>query len=335
MIIKIKNHTIGEKTFIIAEAGINHNGEISLAKELIHQAKLIGANAIKFQTYKTENLLIKNKKTKDLFQLLKKYELSFDDFRELKDFAQKEGIVFLSTPDDIESFEFLLSLHLPAYKIGSGEIDNYYFQKLIAMSKKTIILSTGTASFQEIKKAFFNIYKINKKLILLHCISEYPANINSLNLNFIETLKKQFKIPIGFSDHSLSLIIPSIAITKGASVIEKHFTLDNSLIGPDHKMSLNIDNFKKMIEYIRETESALGKYDRIVTKKENQLKPQIRKSIFSKTSIIENEKLNNNNTILLRPQIGIKASMYEYFFNKKFIKKKNPYKPIRVSDIEK
>ncbi len=319
--------------FIIAEAGINHNGSIDLAMEMIRQAKHIGADAVKFQTYKTENLLIKNKKTRELFNELKKYELSYDDFRKLIAFAKKEGIIFLSTPDDIESFRFLHSMKIPCFKIGSGEIDNYYFLKMIAKANRTIIMSLGTANDEEIYKAYKAVYSINKKLILMHCISAYPSPIEHLNLKCIAALKMKYKLNIGFSDHSTSLLAPAIAVSIGASVIEKHFTLDNGLKGPDHKISLNPENFSIMINNIKDVLIMLGAGKKPIIKQEEIIKKEIRKSIYTNSEIKEGDTLSTDNTVLLRPQMGLTAAKYEYFTGKRFRKNKNAYKPVRAVDL--
>lgn len=335
MIVKISRHRLSNRNpFIIAEAGVNHNGQLTLAKELIVQAKKAGAHAVKFQTYKTENLLIKNRKTKDLFNELKSYELSYDQFRQLMKFAKKENIIFLSTPDDIESFRFLKSIRVPAYKIGSGEINNYYFQSMIAQTGKPVLFSTGTADDDEIFRAFSNIYTVNRKVIMMHCVSEYPADISSMNLNYIKSLKKRYKVDIGLSDHSHSLIAPSIAVSLGASVIEKHFTLDRAMKGPDHMMSLDSDEFTQMTQMIGETVQLLGDDKKIITDREKQLKKSIRKSIYSKREIEIGEKLNDDNTVLLRPQLGLRASDYLYFKGKCFKRRKNAYKPVRAQDVE-
>lgn len=335
MIVKIGSHRITEKNpFIIAEAGINHNGEMALAKELIAQAKKAGAHAVKFQTYKTENLLIKNKKTKELFNELKSYELTYEQFSDLMKFAKKENIIFLSTPDDIESFGFLHSLRLPAYKIGSGEINNYYFQSMIARTGKPVLLSTGTADEDEIFRAFSTVYSVNRRIIIMHCVSQYPAESSSMNLNYIKTLKKKYKVNIGLSDHSLSTIAPSIAVSLGASVIEKHFTLDNNMKGPDHAMSLDIEGFSVMTAMIRQAVELLGNEQKTITDAEKRLKKEIRKSIYSKREIEIGETLDDENTVLLRPQLGLRASDYIYFKGKQFKRKKNAYKPVRAQDVE-
>lgn len=335
MIIKIKNFKISnERMFVIAEAGINHNGEMELAKELIIQAAKCGADAVKFQTYRTENLLVKNRKTKGLFQELKQYELSYEDFTVLRDFAENVGIIFLSTADDLESLKFLSSLKLPAYKIGSGEMDNYLMLKKTAMLRKPVLLSTGASTEEELFQAYRTIARLNRKVIIMHCVSDYPAAAQNLNLNYIKHLIEHLKVPVGLSDHSASLIAPAMASYMGASVIEKHFTLDNRLAGPDHSFSLAPDAFSIMVANIREAEIMRGKGKKLMTKGETELQGKIRKSIYSTSEIEEGEPLNMDNTKLLRPVLGISAAKYEYFLGKKFITSKNAYKPVRPKDIE-
>ena len=335
MIIQIHRHRIGqEDPFIIAEAGINHNGDMDTALALIDSAGEAGAHCIKFQTYKTANLLIKNKKTKELFEELQSYELSYENFRELRDYAVRKNIIFMSTPDDIESLEFLMSINVPALKIGSGEIDNYHFLKKAADYPKPIIVSTGTASKKEIEKAYKIIRRRNKKLILMHCVSSYPASIEDLNLNFISVMEKRYNIPIGFSDHSMSLLAPAVGVAKGASVIEKHFTLDNYMKGPDHRMSLNPSQFSQMVDNIQETSKMLGKSDKIIASSEKKIIKRIRKSIYTAEPIEKGEKISSDNTVLLRPAISLAASTYEHFLGKRVKKKKNAYKPLRSGDVE-
>ena len=334
MILRIKNKIISKHSpFIIAEAGINHNGDIDIAKELILKAKESGADCIKFQTYKTENLIIKNQKTMTFFNEIKRCELTHSQFKDLKDFSIRNDIIFMSTPDDEESLEFLLTLSIPAIKIGSGEMNNLRFLELAAKSKKVILLSTGASTEEEIDKAFETVNKSNKKIVLMHCISEYPADLRSLNLRFIKYMSFKYKCMIGFSDHSTSLIAPVVAFLNGASVIEKHFTLDNEIEGPDHKFSLNPLSFRQMVKNIKEAETAMGEEKKKITAKESEMRTFIRKSVFSKSNIKKGEELNDKNTILLRPQLGIKANDYFDILGKRVINKINKYKPIYSKDI--
>ncbi len=335
MKIKIKEHTIKKgNIFIIAEAGVNHNGDINMAKELIVRAKEAGADAVKFQTYKTEHLIIKNKKTENFFNMIKNLELKYDDFVELKDFAIKNDIIFLSTPDEEESLNFLLSLNPPAIKIGSGESNNYDFLLKVAKTKKILLVSTGTCTEEEIDRIYKLIYPLNKKLVLMHCISEYPAQISSLNLNFIKKLIKKYDCPIGFSDHTTSIFTPSIALTLGACVIEKHFTLDKNLPGPDHSSSLDFKEFKDMVEILKMTQIALGKDIRKISEEEDRIRKFVRKSLFSKIPLSKGSIITTENTILLRPEIGIRADKAIQYYGSKIKSKKNRFKPIFPEDVK-
>ncbi|MGE3062059.1 MAG: N-acetylneuraminate synthase family protein [bacterium] len=334
MIIKIKNRVISKQSpFIIAEAGINHNGDMKLAKELIKRAKESGADCIKFQTYKAENLIIKNQKTISFFNEIKRCELSYGQFEELKECAVKNNIIFMSTPDEEESLDFLLTLNLPAIKIGSGEVNNLKLLKKVSLSKKVILMSTGASTEEEIDRAYEILSSESKKVILMHCVSEYPADIKSLNLRYIRYMGLKYRCLTGFSDHTTSLIAPVAAFLSGASVIEKHFTLDNSLSGPDHKFSLNPQSFRVMVDNIREAEAALGEEKKRITPKESELRQFIRKSLFSKQNIEKNEELSDGNTILLRPQLGIKANEYFDIIGSRALLKINKFKPIHRKDI--
>jgi len=267
--IKIANKLIGngEPVFIIAEAGVNHNGNINLAKKLIDIAKKAGADAVKFQTWLTEEIVTKDAEGAEYqmktanaketqYEMLKKLELSQNDFRELKKYADKKKIIFLSTPDEEKSADFLFKLDVPAFKIGSGEVTNLPYLKHIAKKKKPIILSTGTATLNEVKEAVNTIKKAgNDKIVLLHCTTNYPCPLEEVNLRAMSTLKKEFALPVGHSDHTLGIIVPIMATTLGATVIEKHFTLDKNLPGPDHKASLEPNELREMVKIIRDTES--------------------------------------------------------------------------------
>lgn len=328
MRIKIGNRTISENSsvFIIAEIGINHNGSVTIAKELINYAKKYGADAVKFQTYKTE-LFINKKYAPDQYELLKKYELSFEDFAKLKEFADKRGIIFLSTPFDFESVDFLIKLKVPAIKIASSELTNIYFLKYIARKRLPLIISTGMSSYKEIKKMYKIISNINKKLILLYCVSEYPLIPENANMRAITFLQKRFKTIIGFSDHSEGFLLDIIATALGAKVIEKHFTLDRNMEGPDHRFSLTPSEMKEMIRNVRLTEISLGNETRNITKNEQKIKRFALKGIYAKEDILPGERLTLNKILLQRPLKDISASELEKILGKKLIKKikKNRY----------
>jgi N,N'-diacetyllegionaminate synthase len=234
MRIKIGARLIGEREscFIIAEAGVNHSGDIKLAKELIDTAKKAGVDAVKFQTFKAENLVTENAKMveyqkknldkkENQLKMLKKYELNYNDFKRLKRYCDKKGIIFLSTPHSEDAVDFLEPL-IPAYKIGSGDLTNSPFLEKIAKKKKPIILSTGMAMLGEVREAVKLIKKHgNNKIILLHCTTDYPCPIKEVNLKTMLTLKREFRLPVGYSDHTLGMLVPIMAVTLGAKVIEK------------------------------------------------------------------------------------------------------------------
>jgi len=327
--IKIGNKVIGDKNpcFIIAEAGVNHNGKLSLAKKLIDIAKEAGVDAIKFQTFKTEGVMVENVpmaeyqkknigKKETQFQMIKKLELSYDDFISLKKYCDKKRIIFLSTPHSEDAINFLEKLVL-AYKIGSGDLTNLPFLEKIAGKKKPIILSTGMATLSEVKEAVGTIKKAgNNKIILLHCTTNYPCPLEEVNLKAMLTLKKEFNLPVGYSDHTLGVMVPIMAVALGAVVLEKHFTLNKKLPGPDHKASLNPQELKEMVKKIRETEKALGNGRKKPTKSEEKNKKVARKSIIAKVDIPKNTKITKDMLIIKRPGIGIEPKYLDRIIGK-------------------
>ena len=306
------------KTFIIAEAGINHNGNIGIAKKLINEAKKSGADAIKFQTYITEDLVIENTKkvkyqkihdnNKSMSQMLKKTELTFNQFKILKKYCEKKNIIFMSSAFDEKSLRFLASLKLRYYKIPSGEINNYPDLKIISKLNKKVLLSTGMSTINEIDKTLFLLKKFGlkkKNTIVMHCNSSYPTSINDANLKIIKTLKKRYQLEVGYSDHTEGVIAPLIAVTLGAKYIEKHFTLSKLLKGPDHFFSLTPSEFTLMVKDIRQVEKLLGKSNKILTQSEMENRTLSRKSIVAKKKIIKGSKFNHLNLTTKRPGNGI------------------------------
>jgi len=301
MQIQIEDVFIGDDypCFIIAEAGVNHNGDINKAKHLIDIAKESGANAVKFQTWITEELITKAVRqaeyqekntgiTESQYDMLKKLELNFEQFKELKEYADKKGIMFLSTPDDEKSVDFLYNLDIPAFKIGSGELTNIFLLKRVAEKEKPIILSTGMANLEEINTALDIIYASgNKDVILLHCTSQYPTKYKDVNLRAMLTLKKKYNLLVGYSDHSLGSIVSHCAVSLGACVLEKHFTYDKNAIGPDHLCSLNPEDLKNYVSEIRLVEKILGKYEKTPSKEESQIRKIVRKTIVAKEKIMK------------------------------------------------
>jgi len=323
--IKIGNKVINKESpcFIIAEAGVNHNGDIKLAKRLIDVAKDVSADAVKFQTFKAEDVVTKEvemaeyqkkniKKKESQLEMLKKIELDYEDFKKLKKYADKKKIIFLSTPDSNKDVDILENL-VPAYKIGSGDLTNYPLLEKVAQKKKPIILSTGMATLKEVKEAEAVIKKQeNDKIILLHCTTNYPCPMEEVNLKAMQTLKKEFNLPIGYSDHTLGILVPIMAVTLGAKVIEKHFTLDRNLPGPDHKASLEPKELKEMIMAIRGAEKAIGRGIKKPTENEKRIKNVSRKSIVAEIDIPSGIKITQNMLAIKRPGIGIAPK----YFNK-------------------
>lgn len=350
-------------TCIIAEAGVNHNGSIILAKQLIDAAKEAGADVIKFQTFQTDLLVDKrtikaeyqNKSDSSLtqYEMIKKLELSQAAFCELKNYAKQKKIKFLSTPDEKESLNFLVNnLNLDLLKISSGEITNSELLLNAARTGRKIILSTGMANLGEIEQAlsvlafgylslsnpslenFRLAYEslegeniLKEKVILLHCTTEYPAPPEEVNLRAMLTLNRAFGLPVGFSDHTLGSEAAVAATALGAVVIEKHLTLDNDLPGPDHKASLNPDAFKQMVQSIRLTEKILGSGIKKTTVSERKNKNVVQKSLIAKRNILQGELFTEENLTVKRLGKGISALYYWDYIGKKSSKdyKKGEY----------
>jgi len=330
MKIRIEDKLIGEEEpcFIIAEAGVNHNGSVELAKKLIDAAKDAGADAVKFQTFKTENVVVKDAQKAEYqkettgegsqYEMIKKLELTEEDFRELADYAEKKDIMFLSSPFDKESVDLLYELDVPAFKVGSGEITNFPLLRYIAKKEKPIILSTGMSTLGEIEEALDVIRSEGvEDIILLHCVSNYPARIEDVNLRAMGTLKQAFKLPVGFSDHTLGITAPIAAVALGACVIEKHFTLDRNLPGPDHKASLEPDELKEMVKAIREVEKALGNGIKKPTKEEEKIKKVARRSIVAKVDISKGAIITEDMLDVKRPGTGIEPKYLKFIIGRK------------------
>jgi len=313
------------KVKIIAEIGPNHNGKVSLAKKLVLSAKKSGADYVKFQTFITEDVItpnvrkanyqIKNTQSNETqFEMLKKLQLSYNQFKVIKTFCDKKKIKFLSTAFDLKSLKFINSLKPDYIKIPSGEINNLPLLRAIANLKKKTILSTGMCSMKEVVNTIrlLKKYGLDKnKITLLHCNSEYPTPLKDVNLKVITTYKNFFKVKVGYSDHTLSQKVPIAAVVLGSSIIEKHFTLSNKYKGPDHKMSFNPKKFSKMVKNIRETEILLGKDKKVVTSSESKNRKLVRRSIVAIKKINVGEKFTIKNLGVKRPGYG--KSPLQYF----------------------
>ena len=302
--------------YIIAEAGVNHNGSFALACKLVDAAKEAGADCIKFQTFKSENLVSRSAKkaeyqkmtTGDSSQqdMLKKLELSFDEFIQLKNYCEKVGICFLSTPFDFDSIDFLNSIDMPFWKIPSGEVTNLPYLLALAKTGKPVVMSTGMCTLQEIRAAI-DVLKANgtTEIKLLHCNTEYPTPFEDVNLKAMQTMRDEFQMEVGYSDHTKGIEVPIAAVALGATIIEKHFTLDRNMEGPDHKASLEPQELAEMVCSIRNIEKALGSGDKTPSPSEKKNISVARKSIVAKTKIKAGEILTEDNITVKRPGTGI------------------------------
>jgi N-acetylneuraminate synthase/N,N'-diacetyllegionaminate synthase len=341
--VKIGDKKVGNNhpTYIIAEIGSNHNKNINIAKKLIDQGSKAGCDAVKFQTFKAESLYSKKtpKFSKDgikPFDLIKSIELPTAWHKELQKYAIDKGLHFLSTPFDFKSVDLLEELNVPAYKVASFEIVDLELLKYIAKKGKPIILSTGMANVEEIKEAIDVIKsEDNEEIILLHCNSQYPAPAEIVNLNAIETMSREFKVPIGFSDHTLGIHIAIAAVAKGAKVIEKHFTLDRKMKGPDHSFAVEPDELKEIVQNIRDVEKATGAGIKEVSKQEREMYEKGRRSIIAAGDIPKGTIIDREMLIIKRPGFGIKPKFLNEVVGKEAIKDIKADQWITWADIKK
>lgn len=313
------------KTFIIAEAGVNHNGSLKIARKLIDVAVNAGADAVKFQTFKAENIVSKKApkakyqmettdKKETQFEMLKKLELSPEMHKDLISYCERKGILFFSTPFDLESIDLLKRLGLKIFKIPSCEITNLPYLRKIGRLGKKVILSTGMADLKEIKNALNVLIKAGTKkenITVLHANTEYPTPMEDANLLAMLTIRDTLKVDVGYSDHTLGIEAPIAAVALGAMVIEKHFTLNKNMPGPDHKASLEPDELKAMVKAIRNIEMALGDGVKRPSTSELKNKPIARKSIVAGRDIKRGEVLTTENITAKRPGTGISPMKWD------------------------
>jgi len=311
--------------FIIAEAGVNHNGSIVLAYKLIDVAVESGADAVKFQTFKAENVVSKNaqkadyqKQTTDAlesqFDMIKKLELDVETHKELIAYCQEKDIMFLSTPFDHESINLLSDLGLKIFKIPSGEITNLPYLRHIGSLGKKVILSTGMSNLGEVGDALnilINAGTSKDNITVLHANTMYPTPMEDVNLNAMQTIHKEFGVAVGYSDHTLGIEVDIAAVAMGASIIEKHFTLDNAMEGPDHKASLEPEELKAMVSAIRNIEKALGSNEKILSPSEEVNINIVRKSIVASCPIRKGELLSADNITTKRPGTGLSPMKWD------------------------
>lgn len=339
-----------ENVIIIAEAGVNHNGDINLAKRLIDVAVSAGVDYVKFQTFKAETIVSPIAKKANYqstntpedndsqFQMLKKLELSHEDHIELIAYCNQKKISFFSTAFDVEGVHYLETLNLEIFKIPSGEITNYPYLKAIAKTNKPIILSTGMSNLQEIETAISVLVKYGAKketMTVLHCNTEYPTPMRDVNLKAMLTIAQHFGVKIGYSDHTLGIEVATAAVALGATVIEKHFTLDRTMVGPDHKASLEPNELKAMVFAIRNIEKAIsGNATKVPSPSEIKNIFVARKSIHLKSYIESGSIISEEDIIALRPGDGISAMEWNNVIGKKLITTKNQFYKLTWQDLE-
>lgn len=329
--------------FIIAEIGVNHNGSVELAKKLIDVAYNAKADAVKFQTFKAWECASRfapvaeyqKNEAENQYKLLEDLELDFADFADLKDYAESLGLIFLSTPDGQKSLDFLCDIGVKAFKIASGELTNLPFLNSIAFKKLPIILSTGMGTLAEVEEAV-NTLKLAgaSDIMLMHCITEYPAPLDECNLKAIQTMAQTFNLPVGFSDHTIGNEAAMLATALGAQLIEKHITLDKNMKGPDHAASIEPDELKSYVDSIRKTLNILGSGIKEPTQSELKNIPLVRRSLVAEKPIKKGEPLTGENVAIKRPANGIEPKFLHRVFGKKVLKDFSPDEPITWNDLE-
>ena len=317
------------KIKIIAEVGVNHNGDIKIAKKLVDAAKVAGADFVKFQTFSAEKIVSKNspllkyqlnKKYKSQYELLQSLELKKEEYVQLFSYCKKKKIKFLSTAFDIESALFLKKIGQRIFKIPSGEIDNYPLLKIVSKIATKVFLSTGMSNLSEIKFAIkvLTSGKLKKKdIIVFHCTTEYPTLIENVNLLAMRTIQEKLNVLIGYSDHTIGSLTSALAVSLGAIIVEKHITLSSKMNGPDHKASMEINDFIKFVKDVRSVKIIFGSKKKMATRNEKLIVKQIRKSIVANETILAGDKFSESNLTTRRPQNGLRPIIWEKILGKK------------------
>lgn len=318
-----------DKIYIIAEAGVNHNGSLELAKQLIDAGKKAGVDCVKFQTWKTEELLtedapkadyqMKNDGDSSQFEMLKKLELSYADFKELKAYSESIGVDFLSTPDEKKSLDFLVDeLNIKLIKVGSGEVSNLLYLKQIAQKKLPVILSTGMSNMADVERAYYTLIDNGApEVALLHCTSEYPAPLNTVNLKAMDILKSVFQTTVGYSDHTEGIAISLAAAARGARIIEKHFTLDKTMEGPDHVASIDPTELKALVDGVRAIELSLGDGIKRIQTVEKGTQKVVQKGIYTTQDLKAGTVITEEMLVGKRPVVDLSIDEYEKLIGKK------------------
>lgn len=311
------------RCLIIAEAGVNHNGDLNTALNLCDAAKEAGADVVKFQTWKTESIITRTVAQAEYqqentgvqesqFDMLKRLELSCDDFRKIKEHCDSIGIIFASTADEAESLDFLISIGIPFIKIGSGEIGNVSYLRYMGSKKMPVILSTGMSSLSDIDISIQALREGGATdITLLHCTTSYPCLFEDVNLNAMITIRDAFKLPVGYSDHTLGSAVAVAAVAMGAKVVEKHFTLDKNMEGPDHKASSTPDEFKEYVQSIRNIEKAMGNGEKVPTNVEKEISKVVLKRIVAKKPIAKDQVISEDDICVKRNDVGLLCNKWD------------------------
>lgn len=330
------------KVYIIAEAGVNHNGSLQLAYELCDKAKDSGVDAVKFQTWVTERIICKDTKMADYqkenlgvddsqFDMLKKLELTYEDFAQIKEYCDSIGIEFLSTGDTEDDINYLVSLGMDKIKLGSGDVTNIPFLRFIGGLKLPVIISTGMCNLSDVAIAYDVLREAGAEdITVLHCTTNYPCPMDEVNLAAMNTIREALKCKVGYSDHTMGVEVPVAAVALGAQIIEKHFTLDRNMDGPDHKASLEPTELKDMVHKIRNIEKALGDGIKRPNASERSVSKVVLKSIVANQTIMKGEKLTEDKLTVKRTNIGISVSNWDLIIGTHAIKDYNIDEPIQL-----
>jgi N-acetylneuraminate synthase len=336
----------GLPCLVIAEAGVNHNGDIEIAKELIHAAARAGADVVKFQTFRAEKLVTREAKmanyqvqntgkSQSQLDMLKALELPFEAHAELKALAESMGLIFLSTPFDEEALDFLHALGVVMFKVGSGDLTNIPFLKRMGAKGLPVILSTGMATLEEAREAVDAIRSVgNEQIVVLHCTTSYPCPIETVNLRAMESISTALTVHVGYSDHTEGIEIPALAVAAGACVIEKHFTLDRNMSGPDHKASLEPDELKAMVQAIRRVDSLLGTGFKAPLAAELEIGKVARKSVVAVQNIPAGAVITEDMIAIKRPGTGLHPRHYYDLLGKVTLRAIDADTLISFSDVE-
>jgi sialic acid synthase SpsE len=344
--IRIGKRMVGtnHRCYIIAEIGSNFNRDIKLAKKLIKLAKQSGADAAKFQSFIPEKIIsrrgfekklaFQSKWKKSVWQVYDDAQLPLSWHYELNRYAKSIGISFMSAPYYYEAVDILVKLNVPAIKIGSGEITNLEFLKYVGKTNKPILLATGASTINEVKDAVKTIQASgNKKIILMQAVTQYPSPIAEANLRVLDTFRKRFQLNVGYSDHSPGILVILASIALGACVIEKHFTMDRKMSGPDHPHSLDPTEFSQMVQKIRDIEAAMGDGVKKIEQSEKETRIIQQRGIWTLKKILKGEKFTRSNIDVLRPTLGVSASRYAFIVGTVAKRNFEAYEPIKENDV--